>query len=181
MCTLLGIIIDFIFSKEFLHDVIGSLLGFVIGVFWSELQFKRKVGKHRIAVRQGFLDSFDSVSRLVAQSIEQLEGVYKPNAAGVPNYTLDSISLVRLIDRADGVMPPKLLRDIDGLRYQIGHIENKMQMLYSIAAYQGINAAVAHPEFNSVLQHLKLASGWISEMRKEVEAITRFYDAADKA
>ncbi len=169
MC-IFSIIIDFICSKEFLHDVIGSLLGFVIGVLWSEFQFRRQARERRVAVRQGFLDSFDSIAKLVAQSIEQLEGIHKVGAVGVPNYTLDSISLVRLIDRADGAIPLKMLRDIDGLRYQIGHIENKMQMLYSIAAYSGSNGAVAHPEFGSVLTHLKLAAGWLSDMRREVEA-----------
>jgi hypothetical protein len=87
----------------------------------------------------------------------------------ISNFTLDSLSLVRWIDRADGALSHQVLRDIDVLRYQIEHIENKMQMLYSIASNYGSHTAVAHHEFGSTLAHLKMAVGWISERKRDVE------------
>src|ERR1700683_2002721 len=112
-------LIDFVCTKEFLHDVVSSFVGLVVGILWGEFQFRRKEKERRKAVRQAFVDSFDNISKLVTQSIGQLEGIHKPNAVGIPNYTLDSISLVRLIDRADGAIPRELLQEIDGLRYQL--------------------------------------------------------------
>jgi hypothetical protein len=163
---------EYLSSKDYFYAFVSALAGVVLGILWSEFQFWRKARNHRKAVRQGFLDAFADVSRLVTQAIGQLEDVQAGRqnpVGGIPNYTLDSLALVRLLERADGALPHSVLREIDGLRYQIGHIENKMQMLYSIAANSGSHTAVAHHEFASVLAHLKMAVGWISQRKGDVE------------
>jgi len=96
----------------------------------------------------------------VTQAIQRLDAINRSEKVGFPNYTLDSISLIRHLDKTARFLPKQTLSDVDGLRYQIEHADNKMQMLYSIVATM-VLISTAHPEFASLLEHLKKVNEWI--------------------
>jgi len=140
-------------------------------MLWGELRYRLAEKKQKPVAISGLIDSLTFISSLVTQAIQRLDAINRSEKVGFPNYTLDSISLIRHLDKTARFLPKQTLSDVDGLRYQIEHADNKMQMLYSIVANDGIDKARAHPEFASLLEHLKKVNEWILERKKEIEKI----------
>lgn len=149
--------------KDYWYATISALIGVLLGIGWSESRYRRMAVERAKAARAGLVASLVGNRDLAVQAKGQIEN------KNFPNYSFDVASLIRWIDRAHDSLPAETLRQVDGLRFQLEHVSNKMQMLYSIAATDGSDKAAEHPECGSVLRHLGLIEGWIDERKSEIE------------
>lgn len=150
-------------AAQYWYATVGAFVGAFLSAVWTYFIYSLVQIKRRNEARQGLIKSLRFSLQLTGQAIEQLQ------ASNPPSFLLDVAALIRWIDRAHDVLSDEAIAKVDGLRYQLDHANQKLAMIYSIAAESGNPAAIKHPEYQSLQRHLVQIDKWTKERIADIE------------
>lgn len=163
-------ITDFIFSEATLHDLMGGLLGFVIGVIWANWQWKRDRIAQAKLLRRNLVKGFRFNLDRIQQCLDYLQS---PQTI-IPNFRLDTSSVGYILFTGRGLFPNESWFDrFNWQRYQLEHINAKMDYIQlSLGSSDPRHADLGRQQFGSLLHHLKITQKEILEMISDYEKAT---------
>lgn len=145
-------------------SLIDVFLATAIGYAIAKIQESFSRRHERRLVRSGVIRCLEFNRQLIAQAKLQMDGVGQP--VNVPNYPLDADGLTYWVARARAVLSDATLNSLDGLRFQLAHVNQKLQTCPA-SADPGFRAA-----FASIRTHLDQLHTWTLERLVEVERET---------
>lgn len=168
MC-IFGTIFDFVCSKEFLHDVIGSLLGLVVGVLWSEWKWKRDRAEQSRLLRRNLIKAFKFALGGIGQCLDYLQ---KPQPI-IPNFRLDTSTVGHILFTGRDLFQDEAMFDrFNWQRYQLEHINAKLDYIHIyITSTDDSHMELVRHEFDSLVGHLKISQTEISQMISDYERV----------
>jgi hypothetical protein len=100
---------------------VGAVFGtaFTLAGYFFARFLKAKAAKKKLA----------EIIEFNCQRLEQIRDYL--TQGGVPNFPLDTVGMVVWLHSASGIIKEPLLSEIDGYRFQLNHIGNKVDMLYT--------------------------------------------------
>lgn len=150
--------LDWLFSwKDWFYCIIGSVIGFVVGVVWSRHESRKAFEAGIQPAREHLIYALNKATEHI-KTARELFAIASP-----PNYNLDVAILLRAVDRAAPFLAEETLQRVDAVRFQIDHASNKMAMIYHVAATDGIRKGMEHPEIASLATHFDLIDTMIAD------------------
>jgi hypothetical protein len=168
MC-IFSTIIDFVCSKEFLHDFIGSFIGLVIGVLWSDWKWKRDRAEQSKLLRSNLVKSF----RFNLDRIQQCLDYLHKTPPLIPNFRMDTSTVGHILFTGRDLFRGEALFDrFNWQRYQLEHINAKLDYIHIYLTSSDDNhIELARREFGSLVGHLKISQKEISQMIGDYERV----------
>lgn len=106
---------------QYWYAFVGAVFGtaFTLGGVFITRRMKEREARAKLVER----------IRFNRERLEQVRGYLANNT--VPSFPLDTTGLIIWLHSSSGLLKQQLIDDIDGHRYQLDHIHNKMQMVFS--------------------------------------------------
>jgi len=112
---------NFCAGWQYWYGFVGALFGAAIALAYDR---RKKKDSQRVALAK-LREILVRNSGLMAEVLKWII------PGGKPNFTLDTLGLNLWIAASAGVIDPDVLRDLDGHRYQLEHINTKLTIFYS--------------------------------------------------
>lgn len=153
-------------GSDWFFAFVSALMGTLLGIGFAEIRYSYIGKKQKKLSLDNLYKTLVHVRQLLDQSKRQLTEDLKTD--GIPNFTLDTSTLLNRISKSEEYISNDLWVRLNGLRYQMEHLNNKLAMLYFISM-NGNQDVEGHPEFASVLKHTELVKKWIFEAILAIE------------
>jgi hypothetical protein len=138
--------------EPYVHDFIGSLLGLVFGVLWVEWRARRDRATQARLLRANLVKACKFALGGIDKCLEFLLKESK-----VPNVRLDSASIGHILFTGRDLFEnPKFFEDFNWQRYQLDHINAKLDYFHFYMAASGETArSLMIAERQSLVAHLR--------------------------
>jgi hypothetical protein len=161
------------FALNLFLNVVGSLIGVVVGVWYSRYELSKLRESEKKELRVRLIEAFKSNINGVQQMIGQLTS--QPPC--IPDYRLDTESIAHILFHGRDLFEDEnWFRQFNHQRYQLGHINAKVDFLNDITNLSGITpdsifvaGGVAQQRYLTVIGHLQTTHREISGLIADYE------------
>ena len=158
---------DFIFSKEMAHDIVGGFAGFVIGILWSNRQFRQERIEQSKLLRKNLIKGF----RFNLDRIQQSLGYLQKNEPIIPNFRLDTSTVGHILFTGRNLFPDETWFDkFNWQRYQLEHINAKLDYIQlNLNPQDKGQMALFQQKYVDLITHLLTTKRELTELIAEFE------------
>jgi hypothetical protein len=148
--------------EAYLHDVIGTLLGFVVGVLWAEWKSRRERAAQAKLLRANLVKA----CKFALDGIDKCLEYLLREQPVIPNFRLDSASVGHILFTGRDLFPDaKFFDQFNWQRYQLDHINAKLDYFHFYMAASGERAtSLMIAEGQSLVAHLKTTRKELGEL-----------------
>jgi len=152
--------------KDLSINLIASLIAFLLGVGWAKRQWKKDQEHLAKNLRIQLVKAFKSA----VSGLDQGLGFLKSNPPTIPNYRIDTATISHILLNGRDLTSEDLFTHLNWQRYQLDHINTKLDYLhmYLSASGDGLSTAVLEG-FGSLVVHMETTKKEISSLLPALE------------
>lgn len=145
-----------------------AAFGTILGLAFAGLQWWYAERKRRRWARKGLREA---LAKTRAAALKVRDDYYCKRI--IPYFPLDNAGLKRWSERAVDAISDTNLQEVDSLAFEIDHYNAKVKFLHTIAAINGVAAAIADPTWKAAAWHPPKIAEWCATRIKEIDGESR--------